>query len=177
MRQTVMAVLVALATLLLYAYALSSPSAVAQPELIESNPADGEHVVEALEVLTLCFSEPVDSEDSSNWNFSVKMPDGMPMGLRIVFQPDGRCVDLHAGIPKTAPQGTWTVEWLVRSLAGEEASGLIHFEFGEDLSDGVSPSGEEDGGGLLLPVIIAVGVAAVVASAILVLLRRRARSP
>ncbi len=117
----------------------SAPGARAEPRLTEAQPADGAVLQGVPEALHLCFTDAVKLNDPSDWKFSVKTPDGTPLGLRIVFQTDGRCVDVHPGTPTNPPNGIWNFSWLVHAQSdGSEGSGLIRFQLGE-LRPGETP--------------------------------------
>lgn len=109
--------------------ALTASPAYAQIELTEVNPADGAELETPPDVVHLCFSEPVDIQHNNAFEFSYQMPAGRRLGLRIVFQADGECVDVHAGLPAERPAGEYTFEWQVTALEGdEEGSGTLRFE-------------------------------------------------
>lgn len=147
---------IVLAALVLSSYALAASPAMAQPELKEANPADGARRATVPEALHLCFTEPVKIENDSDWSFSVKPPSGSALGLRIVFQPSGDCVDVYPGkVDADAARGDWTFDWAVHSQAtGDEGSGTIKFNVGEGGSDATpspsataQPLGSGDAGG------------------------------
>jgi methionine-rich copper-binding protein CopC len=167
---------------LLLAPALLAAPAAAQPELVESEPAHGDILTEPPEPIHMCFSEPV-VIGANNFRFSVKTPNGEPMGLRTVFADGGLCADVYVGIPQSAPKGRWTVDWTVRSVADEsEASGSFSFQFVDEDSPSVVPSKSKDDDGLDVVLIVVVGFGVAAAVVILggaagALLRRRSRPP
>ena len=122
----------ALALLLLaLAAVLAFPAspAYAQIELTEADPPDGARLDAPPDVVHLCFSEPVKIDDNTTFDFSYQMPDGRNLGLRIVFQTDGECVDVYPGLPDERPAGEYTLEWQVTAAEGdEEGSGTLHFQ-------------------------------------------------
>jgi len=122
----------ALALLLLaLAVALAFPAspAYAQIELTEADPPDGTRLNAPPDVVHLCFSQPVIIEDNTAFDFGYQMPDGRNLGLRIVFQPDGDCVDVYPGLPDEYPAGEYTFEWQVTAAEGdEEGSGTLQFQ-------------------------------------------------
>ncbi len=162
----------------------------AEPKLTEQSPQYGDVLQTLPESLHLCFSEPVKVEQSPDWKFDVKAPDGRSLGLRIVFQPSGDCVDVYPGAPEEPPQGIWTFEWLVHAQSdNSEGSGVIKFQLGE-LQPGETPlptpkateapdNGSGDGGGgSSTGMLVAIGVGAtliIAASAGFVISRRRSR--
>jgi len=122
----------ALALLLLtsaVALAFSASPAYAQIELTEADPEDGARLDAPPEIVHLCFSEPVNIDDNTAFDFGYEMPDGRRLGLRIVFQPDGECVDVYPGLPDEYPAGEYTFEWQVSAAEGdEEGSGTLKFQ-------------------------------------------------
>lgn len=187
---TVRLYLTVAALLLMIPAALSTSieSALAQPEVTETNVENGDVLDAAPEVLNLCFSEPVNIQDVEDyvpeeegelpWQFTVTLPDGQELGLRIVFEAEGDCVDVFPGLPEEPVEGIWTFDWMVRSQeTNEEASGVITFRVGPGDPPAVEPEGD-DGGGTDAAVIaiIAVGIGAAVVTAVggaLVVARRR----
>ncbi len=170
-------VAIVLAALVLCSYALAASPAMAEPELKEANPVDGARLATVPEFLHLCFTEPVKIESDSDWTFSVKPPSGAALGLRIVFEPSGECVDVFPGkVEGDAARGDWVFDWAVHSQGtGDEGSGTIEFNVGEGGSDATpSPSataqpgdggggGDGDGGDALLIALIAAAVILAVA--------------
>jgi hypothetical protein len=135
--------------LLLAGMALGFPalSVHAEPELTEASPAFGDVLQTLPESLHLCFSEPVKVDESADWKFNVSTPDGRALGLRIVFEPSGGCVDVFPGAPADPPQGIWTFDWLVQAQAdSSEGSGVIKFQLGE-LAPGETPLEKPDSNG------------------------------
>jgi methionine-rich copper-binding protein CopC len=122
----------ALALLLLTsAVALAFPAspAYAQIELTEADPEDGAELDTPPEIVHLCFSKPVNVNDNTTFDFGYEMPDGRRLGQRIVFQPDGECVDVYPGLPDEYPAGEYTFEWQVSAAEGdEEGSGTLKFQ-------------------------------------------------
>jgi len=119
--------------LLALAAALAFPAspAYAQIELAEADPPDGARLDAPPDVVHLCFSQPVSIEGSPAFDFSYQMPDGRSLGLRIVFQTDGECVNVFPGLPDERPAGEYTFEWKVTAAKGdEEGSGALRFQVG-----------------------------------------------
>ncbi len=159
----------ALLAVILVAQAGAPGRALAQPQIKEAKPANGETLDTPPESLHLCFSEPVNVE--SDWKFTVRSPDNTSLGLRIVFQPSGECVDVYPGaVAPEAAKGIWTFDWLVTSQASkEEGSGTIKFQVGGDFGltpePTPRPEGSGDGGDggigtLGIALIVAAGVIA-----------------
>lgn len=145
--------------------------AFAQPEITESNIENGDVLDEPPSAFNLCFSEPVNTEDQPTgdddapgpWRFAVTMPNERQLGLRVVFRSDGECVDVEPGIPDDAPEGVWTLDWMVRSQdTNEESSGSIVFRVGEGEPPEAPAAEGDDGDDIWVMVAIAAGVVAVV---------------
>jgi len=166
----------------------SPPTAQAQPGITEASPAPGDVLQTLPEFFHLCFSEPVKVEESSDWKFNVSTPDHRDLGLRIVFQTSGSCVDVFPGAPEEPPDGIWTFDWLVHAQSdGSEGSGTINFQLGElqpgetplmtpDPGAGTGQSDGDDGVPLGLYVAAGVGVAVIVAAGAGFVLSRRRRA-
>lgn len=177
---------VVLLALLLVGQAIFTGRVLAQPEITEANPAHGATLDQVPESLHLCFSEPVNVE--SGWAFSVKAPNGTALGLRIVFDPSGNCVNVFPGkVQDDATEGIWTFDWRVQSQAtADEGSGTIQFQVGGDFgltpAPTTPPAGAtaEKGGSdtLTIVLIVVAGILAVASIGLLVYGRwRRRRSP
>lgn len=124
-----------------------APRAHAEPKITEASPQYGDVLETLPEFFRLCFSEPVKIEESTDWRFDVRTPEGRSLGLRIVFDTAGSCVDVYPGFPDPAPQGIWAFDWLVHAQAdGSEGSGVINFQLGE-LQPGETPLEKPDTGG------------------------------
>jgi len=181
------------------ALAITSLSAQAQVkiELTKVDPPAG--AVDAPpEVVSVCFSEPVNIDDTSTWRFGYKMPDGKFLGLRTEFKTDGTCAGVYPGLPQELPAGEYTFEWRVTAAeGGGEGSGTLLYEVTSASSSGsptsspdasatpaptASPaerSGGDDGSDTLLIVLLAAAVVGgvLVLLTIAYLLRRRGRQP
>lgn len=117
---------------LVAAAALPASPARAQIDLTEAEPADGARLDAPPEVVHLCFSEPANVEDNTTFGFAYVMPDGRRLGLRIVFQPDGECVEIFPGLPQGRPAGEYTFEWKVTAReSDEQGSGTLRFQVTE----------------------------------------------
>ena len=172
-------------------FAKAAHPALAEPKLTEQSPQFGDVLEKLPDSLHLCFSEVVKVENSTDWKFDVKTPDGTALGLRIVFKPAGDCVDVFVGAPDSPPEGIWTFEWLVHAQSdNSEGSGAVKFQLGQ-LQPGETPlekpaptagpsssSGGDSGTPVGLIVAVGVGVALiVVAGGGFTLSRRRRSSP
>lgn len=126
---------------LVAAAALPASPARAQIELTEAEPADGARLDAPPEVVHLCFSEPVNVEDNTTFDFAYVMPDGRRLGLRTAFQSDGECADIFPGLPQERPAGEYTLEWKVTAReSDEQGSGTLRFEVTEASSATLLPS-------------------------------------
>ncbi len=166
-----------------------SPSTThAQPEITEASPATGDVLQTLPEFFHLCFSEPAKVEEASDWKFNVRTPDGRALGLRIVFQTSGSCVDVFPGVPEEPPEGIWAFDWLVHAQSDDsEGSGIINFQLGElqpgetpverpDTSAYAQQSDGDDGIRLVLYVVAGVGAAVILAAVTGFALSRRRRA-
>ncbi|HET8943777.1 MAG TPA: copper resistance protein CopC [Dehalococcoidia bacterium] len=182
--RTVLAATVSALLYLMLPAVMAPTAALAEPKLTEASPSYGD-VLEAIpEFLHLCFSEPVQVDDTGDWKFNVKTPEGQALGIRIVFEPSGGCVDVYPGVTEEPPQGIWTFDWLVRAQSdGSEGSGAIKFQMGElqpgetplDKADSsLKPSDQDDGAPTGLVVAIGIGAALIIiATGGFILSRRR----
>ena len=175
-------VLTALALVLAVAASLQTfGTALAEPKITESNVVDGDVLDSVPEFINLCFSEPVVNDDLTTdvpdpWGFAVKSPDQRAVGLRIVFQTDGECVDVFPGEPTGSSEGIWTFDWFVTAQeTAEEASGVITFRVGPGESPVATQDDDSDSIDYLLIAIIAVGAGAlaVVVTAVVTRVRER----
>ena len=107
----------ALATLL---FAASVPAAHAdEPEITFQSPKDGDVFLEPLLVIQICFAEPVDVRDlpplgEGEFEFDMDRPDGLGVGMRIVFQANGYGVAIYPGIVNENTEGPWALTFQVR---------------------------------------------------------------
>ena len=159
------------------------PSARAQVELTEVDPPDGAQLASPPKQVHLCFSEPVHAEDvPRQFSFDYLQPDGVGLGIRIVFQPGGECVDVEPGLPDNPQEGEYTLEWKVTAReTAETGSGTLHYLVGDVTPTATgSPAaggGDSNGDGapdILLIALLAIGIAggAVVLGALLFFFRR-----
>ncbi len=126
---------------LVAAAVLPASPARAQIVLTVVEPADGARLDAPPEVVHLCFSEPVNVEDNTTFDFAYVIPDGRRLGLRTVFQPDGECADIFPGLPQERPAGEYTLEWKVTVReSDEQGSGTLRFEVTEASSATPLPS-------------------------------------
>ena len=158
-----------------------SGTALAEPEITEANVEDGDVLDSVPEFISLCFSEPVVTDDldpdiPAPWGFTVAAPDERAVGLRIVFQTDGECVEVFPGEPTGSSEGIWTFDWFVTSQElGEEGSGVITFRVGSGDPPVVASEDDGDSIDFLLIAILAVGAGALAVVVTLVVTRIRER--
>ena len=193
-----------LAALVATATWLAGPSGWvdAQPKATAVLPEDGAVISALPEIIHTCFSEQVVVLDDATFKFNVIAPDSRPLGLRIVFQPDGFGVDVYLGKRDKPPEGVWTFEWQVTGAAsGEEASGETKFEVAPDgdappgeqerctdprtpspqtPTPSGTPSNSDDGGGpdvavIVLVAVVVVSLAAIIGSVVSIVWRVRGR--
>jgi hypothetical protein len=87
----------------------SSPAHAAdpQPVLVFQNPAEGAVLQQAAFGIQLCFASPVNIKDldkGGDFAFSITEPDGLGLGSRDVFQPDGYGITVSRD-PYRRPRG------------------------------------------------------------------------
>jgi len=88
------------------------------PALTFSSPEDGATVSNPPSVITLCFAEPISTQDLNEGDdfFVVTAPGDFRLGLRIVFQGDGLGVTIQPNVADADPaEGAWTVDYHVSS--------------------------------------------------------------
>lgn len=105
-----------------------------EPEVTYQFPADGAVLEERPPAIQLCFRNPIDVRDldkGGEFRFAVKAPDGLQLGHRAIFQPDGYGVVVQPGLV-TEAEGDWTFEWQVRDRESEDPTeGTIRFTVAE----------------------------------------------
>jgi hypothetical protein len=82
---------------------------------------EGEVFSEPLQVIQICFDEPIDVRDlppldEGDFEFNLIRPNGFSVGMRIVFQANGYGVAVYPGIVEETV-GQWTLEIHVRDRA------------------------------------------------------------
>ncbi|HUF54821.1 MAG TPA: hypothetical protein VMR52_13810 [Dehalococcoidia bacterium] len=110
------------------------------PVLTFSNPAQGVTIREPAFFIQMCFEEPVnilDLDKGGDFHFSLTPPETFPLGLRIVFQPDGQGLAIYANnADADVTEGEWNLEY--RLTAPETLTPLEG-----TLTWTVDPDGEE----------------------------------
>ena len=98
--------------------------------MIYQFPLDSAILEEAPLAIQLCFRAPIDIRDldkGGDFKFAIVDPDGLQLGHRAIFQPDGYGVVVQPGI-SSSPQGGWRFDWQLRDAASEDpAEGTIRF--------------------------------------------------
>jgi len=113
------------------------------PRVISQSVEDGAIFAEVPYLIQLCFSEPVDIENSgegAGFSFEIRTPEGRGIGKRISFQRDGLGVEVFPGGVPSLPTGfapaadqTWTFEWRVTAQDDEApAEGTLTFTLDDD---------------------------------------------
>jgi hypothetical protein len=105
-----------------------APSSVRadEPEITYQFPEDSDVIAEPPFVLQMCWRNPVNVKDldqGGDFAFRLERPDGIGLGMRIVFQPDGYGVAIYPGEgPEDPPEGNWT--WNYRVVDAESGDAL-----------------------------------------------------
>jgi hypothetical protein len=111
-----------------------APSSVRaeEPEITYQFPEDGDVIAEPPFVLQMCWRNPVNVKDldqGGDFAFRLERPDGIGLGMRIVFQPDGYGVAIYPGEgPEDPPEGDWTWDYrVVDAESGDALEGEVVF--------------------------------------------------
>jgi hypothetical protein len=104
----------------------SSPAHAAdpQPVLVYQNPAEGEVIQQPAFGIQLCFASPVNFKDldkGGDFVFALTEPDGLGLGSRDVFQPDGYGVTVYPGHPIGEATGQWKFHYRITSPDAQSA--------------------------------------------------------
>lgn len=97
-----------------------APEALAdEPEITFQYPKDGDVFLEPLVVIQICFNAPIDVRDlppigEGDFNFDMDRPNGLGVGMRIVFQPNGYGATIYPGIIEEDIEGDWSLTFRVR---------------------------------------------------------------
>ena len=114
------AALLALTAVVLLAFAASA-RAQEGPEVTFLSIEEGQVVSDKPAFIKICFRDPVDIRDLSaggDFSFSLKTPDGILLGLRIIFEPNGYGVAVQPGLAPGETQGEWEFHYRVRAAGG-----------------------------------------------------------
>jgi methionine-rich copper-binding protein CopC len=103
-------------------YAQTDPQG---PVLVYQNINDGDVLDQLPLLIQLCFAEPInirDLPDGGDFDFHVIQPDGIGLGHRDIFQPDGWGVAVQPGNPIGETKGEWTFRYRVTTPDGQHAT-------------------------------------------------------
>jgi hypothetical protein len=135
MKRVHLSAILAIITASALAFGLSArPASADEPEIIFQFPVEGQVIAEPPLVLQMCFKAPVNVKDlppldEGDFRFSLKRPDNVSLGMRIVFQPDGYGVAIYPGTATTEPpEGEWIWEYrVVDAESGDPLEGEVRF--------------------------------------------------
>ena len=90
-----------------------------EPEITFQYPKDGDVFLEPLLVIQVCFAEPIDVRDlppqgEGEFKFDMDRPDGLGVGMRIVFQPNGYGATIYPGLVDENREGLWGLTFQIR---------------------------------------------------------------
>jgi hypothetical protein len=111
-------------------------AAADEPEITFQYPSpEGDVFVEPLLVIQICFSEPIDVRDKppsgpdGEFEFDIDRPDGLGLGMRIVFQANGYGVAIYPGLIDGGAEGEWALNFQVRDAESlDRLNGRIEWE-------------------------------------------------
>jgi hypothetical protein len=95
-----------------------------QPVVVYQNPTEGEVIQQPAFGIQLCFASPVNFKDldkGGDFAFAVTEPDGLGLGNRDVFQPDGYGITVYPGHPIGETKGQWKFHYRVTSPDAQSA--------------------------------------------------------
>jgi hypothetical protein len=95
-----------------------------QPQLVYQNIHDGDVIQQTAFGIQLCFASPVNIKDldkGGDFKFSVTEPDGLGLGNRDVFQPDGYGITVYPGNPVGGTAGQWKFHYRLTSPDAQSA--------------------------------------------------------
>lgn len=108
------------------------------PVLVYQSMHEGDTINAPVFGIQLCFSAPINIKDldkGGDFKFSVAEPDGIGLGHRDIFQPDGYGIFVQPGNAPGETSGQWTFTYRVTTPDARHATeGTIHYT--------VDPSGE-----------------------------------
>lgn len=102
------------------------------PVVVYQNIKDGDTITEPAFVIQMCFDRPVNVKDlnvGGAFLFELNQPDGIGLGHRDVFQPDGYGLAIYPGTPVgNNLTGEWTFKYRVTSPDAQySTSGTIKY--------------------------------------------------
>jgi hypothetical protein len=101
-----------------------SPTAEPQPVLVYQNIHDGDVILQTAFGIQLCFASPVNIRDldkGGDFSFRVTEPDGLGLGNRDVFQPNGYGITVYPGHPIGDTAGQWKFHYRLTSPDAQSA--------------------------------------------------------
>ena len=105
-------------------FASPAHAADPQPVLVYQNPAEGAVLQQPAFGIQLCFASPVNIKDldkGGDFAFTVTEPDGLGLGSRDVFQPDGYGITVYPGNPIGETTGQWKFHYRLTSPDAQSA--------------------------------------------------------
>lgn len=122
-------------------FAAARPAGADEPVITYEYPQEGDVFAEPLLVFQFCFEEPIDvrdlpPNDEGEFSFDLERPNGLRVGMRIVFQANGYGVAVYPGtVEEEDQEGEWTMTFTVRDRETlEQTSHSVTYE--------VAPGGE-----------------------------------
>ncbi|MCH8813871.1 MAG: hypothetical protein IH957_02060 [Chloroflexi bacterium] len=110
-------------------------AAADEPEItFQYPPPEGGVYAETLQVIQICFAQPVDVRDKppagdGAFEFDIDRPDGLGLGMRIVFQANGYGVAIYPGLLDEGFEGPWALNFEVRDAGSLDVlSGRLAWE-------------------------------------------------
>lgn len=101
------------------------------PAVVYQFPQDGDVLAEPPGFLQMCFTRAVDVRDldkGGDFSMDLLRPNGLGLGMRIVFQVNGFGVTIFPGIAEGDIEGDWRLEYTVRDRETlEELTDTINF--------------------------------------------------
>lgn len=141
------ALVMGLGLVALFAHPHPRAASADEPVITYMFPHDGDVFSEPLQVIQICFQEPIDVRDlpprgEGDFDFDLTRPSGFNLGMRIVFQANGYGVAIYPGIAEEDEIiGEWTFAYNIRDRASlDPLSGAINFEVREDGQPIITPT-------------------------------------
>lgn len=131
------------------------PASADEPVITYMFPEEGDVVSEPLQVIQICFENPIDvrdlpPRDEGAFDFNLTRPSGFSTGMRIVFQANGYGVAIYPGVADDQLQGEWTFTYHVRDRASlDPVDGTLTYEVSDSGEPIITPTPQmcpSDGG-------------------------------